>query len=132
MRSKFSSLVLASAALAAIALATIPAVAETSATLNVPFNFTVNGQTLPAGEYSVQRDDSGNFLKLHGKNSAQSFIWTALPGADSRERVILKFDGQGQKHVLQSIQFGPLTTVRLDKKTRHTEDMTPQTIPDGL
>jgi len=132
MQFKLSSLVLASAALAAVALATVPAVAETSATLNVPFNFTVNGQALPAGEYSVQRDDSGNFIRLQGKDSSHSFTWTALPGETRSDRVVLKFNGQGQTHVLQSVQYGPLTTTRLDRKTRHTEDMTPQTIPSGF
>ncbi len=53
MRSKFSTFVLASATLAAVALATLPAMAETSTTLNVPFSFTINGQSLPAGTYSV-------------------------------------------------------------------------------
>jgi hypothetical protein len=129
MRSKFSSLFLASAALAAIALAALPAVAESSTTLNVPFNFTVNGQTLPAGDYSVQRDDTGNFLRLQGKHSSQSFTWTALPGASRSDRVILKFDGQGQTHVLQSIQYGPLTTTRLNKNKHRTEDISPDAMP---
>jgi hypothetical protein len=129
MRSKFSTLVLASAALAAVALATIPAVAETSTTLNVPFSFTVNGQSLPAGTYSVQRDIPGNFLTLKGRDASQRFAWPALPGATRSDRVILTFDGQGQTHVLQSVQFGPLVTSRIGKKNRKTEDMSPQDMP---
>jgi hypothetical protein len=129
MRSKFNTLVLASAALAAVALATLPAVAETSITLNVPFSFTVGGQSLPAGMYSIQRDISGNFLRFQGKDSSHSFVWLALPGATRSDRVILKFEGEGQTHVLQSVQYGPLVTNRLDKKTRRTEDLSPQTMP---
>jgi hypothetical protein len=129
MRSKFSTLVLASAALAAGALATLPAVAETSATLNVPFSFTVNGQSLPAGAYSVQRDSSGDFLRFQGKDATQNFVWLANPGATRGDRVVLKFEGQGQTHVLQSVEFGPLVTNRLDKKKRSTEDLSPQAVP---
>jgi hypothetical protein len=129
MRSKFSTLVLASAALAAVALVTIPVVAETSTTLNVPFSFTVNGQSLPAGAYSVQRDSSGNFLRFQGKDASQSFLWLASPGATRGDRVVLKFEGQGQTHVLQSVQYGPFVTVRLNKKTRNTEDLSPQPMP---
>jgi hypothetical protein len=129
MRSKFSSLVLASAALAAVALASIPVVGETSTTLNVPFSFTVGGQSLPAGTYSVQRDSSGNFLKFQGKDASHSFVWLASPGATRGDRVVLKFEGQGQTHVLQSVQFGPLVTNRLDKKKRSTEDLSPQAMP---
>jgi hypothetical protein len=129
MRSKFSTLFLASAALAAVALATVPAEAETSTTLNVPFSFTVGGQSLPAGTYSVQRDSSGNFLRFQGKDASQSFVWLANPGATHGDRVILKFAGQGQTHVLQSVQYGPFVTNRLDKKKRNTEDLSPQAMP---
>jgi hypothetical protein len=129
MRSKFSTFVLASATLAAVALATIPAVAETSTTLNIPFSFTINGQSLPAGTYSVQRDTPGNFLKLQGKDASQHFTWPALPGATRSDRVILKFDGQGQTHVLESVQFGPLVTSRIERRNRKTEDLSPQDMP---
>jgi hypothetical protein len=129
MRSKLGSLVLASAALAAVASAAIPAVASTATTLNVPFNFTVEGKSLPAGVYSVQRDTAGHFVKLQGKDASQSFTWICGTAASSGDRVILKFDGLSQKHVLESIQFGPLVTPRLDKQTKGTEDMTPQYMP---
>jgi hypothetical protein len=130
MRIKFSTLVLASAALAAVGLATIPAVAATSTTLNVPFSFIVNGQSLPAGEYSVERDDSGNFLRLQAKKDpSRNFVWVAEAAASRTDRVILKFDPQGPTHVLQSVQYGPVVTIRLDRKTRKTEDITPQTMP---
>jgi hypothetical protein len=129
MRFKFSTLVLASAALSAVALATIPAVAATSTTLTVPFSFTVNGQSLPAGTYSVERDILSNFLRFRDKDGSKSFVWVALPGATPGDRVILRFEGQGQTHVLQSVQYGPMVTVRLNKKKRNTEDLTPQTMP---
>jgi hypothetical protein len=129
MRSKLSTFVLASAALAAVALSTIPAMASTSKTLTVPFSFTVNGKNLPAGEYYVVRDDTQHFVGLQSQHSSQSFLWIANPSATRTDRVILKFDSQGNTHVLQSIQYGPLVTSRLDRKSRKTEDVSPQSAP---
>jgi hypothetical protein len=130
MRSKFSTLFLASAALAAAALATIPAMASTSESkLNVPFSFTIDGQSLPAGEYSVLRDDDRNFVKLQSKDSSRTFIWLARAASSSTDRVILKFEPQGDTHALQSIQYGPLVTSRLTKKSKRMEDVSPQIAP---
>jgi hypothetical protein len=126
MRSKLSTFVLASTALAA-ALATHPAVAETSTTLNVPFSFTVGGKTLPAGEYSVARDR--DFVRLQGRSGSQKFTWIAAPTADESNKVVLRFDPQGQSHALQSIRYGPLVTSTLDKKSKKGEEMSPQNMP---
>jgi len=132
MRSKLSTFILASTVLAVTALATLPAVAATSgtsATLKVPFSFTVNGRSLPAGEYSVQRDTSGNFLRLRSKDASESFVWVVGSNATPGDRIILKFDPQGQTHALQSVQFGSLTTVKLDQKSRKSEDVSAPVMP---
>ena len=126
MQSKFSTFVLASTALAA-ALATLPAVAATSTTLNVPFSFTVGGKILPAGEYSVERDR--NFVRLKGKDGSQRFTWIAVPAAAEENKVVLKFDPQGQTHALQSIQYGPLVTTTVDRKSKKAEEVSPQYTP---
>ena len=126
MQSKFSTFVLASTALAA-ALATLPAVAATSTTLNVPFSFTVGGKILPAGEYSVERDL--NFVRLKGKDGSQRFTWIAVPAAAEENKVVLKFDPQGQTHALQSIQYGPLVTSTVDRKSKKAEEVSPQYTP---
>lgn len=129
MRSKFSTFVLASAALAAVALATIPAVAATSTTLNVPFSFTVGGHSLPAGLYSVQQDLSGGILRLQSRDGSRSFSSIAIPSEKNGDRAVLRFNTVGQTHVLEFIQSGPLITPKLDKKTRKAEDLSPQTLP---
>ena len=126
MRSKFSIFVLASTALAAT-LATLPAVAETSTTLNVPFSFTIGGKILPAGEYSVARDR--NFVRLQCKDGSQRFTWIAVPAAAEENKVVLKFDPQGQTHALQSIQYGPLVTSTVDRKSKKAEEVSPQYTP---
>lgn len=125
MKSNFRNFVLASAALAAAAFTTLPAMAATSATLNVPFNFTVNGRNLPAGEYMVVRDTPGNFVRLQAKNSNESYTWVASPTASRTNRVVLKFE-PGADHVLQSIQYGPLVTADLSIKSKRSEDVTPR------
>jgi hypothetical protein len=126
MKSKFSALVLASAVMVAAAMATVPAVAETSQTLNVPFSFTVGGQLLPAGTYSVHHDISGNIVNLQSTDASYHFTSIAIPSASDSGRVVLKFSVNGQTHALQTIQVGPLVTPRLDKKSRKTEDVTPE------
>jgi hypothetical protein len=130
MRSKFSSFVLASTALAAVAFATLPAVAATtSTTLNVPFGFTVDGRSLPAGEYSVLRDGSSNFVRLQSKDASASFAWIAEANAIDSNRVVLKFDPQGQTHALKSVQCGPLVTATLNRKSRKAEDVSAPLAP---
>jgi hypothetical protein len=120
MRNTFSKFILAPAIMAAAALATIPAMAETT-TVNVPFNFNVAGQTLPAGAYSVQHDSVGNLVKLQSQQTSQSFVWVASPSATKGDWVTLKFDRQGDTFTLNSVKAGPLVTSSLDKKTAASE-----------
>jgi hypothetical protein len=132
MRIKLSTLVLASAAMAAVALTAIPAMASVTvtATVKVPFSFTVDGKQCPAGIYLVQRDTPGNFVRLQSKDASQNFGWIAgSSDAKDGSRVVLSFDQLGQTHILRSIQYGPLATPRLDKKLMKGEDISPQDIP---
>ena len=122
MRNTFSKFILAPAIMAAAALATIPAMAETT-TVNVPFNFNVAGKTLPAGFYSVQHDAAGNFVKLQSQQTSQSFVWSAAPSGEKGNWVSLKFDRQGDTFTLHSVKAGPMVTSRLDKKTAASERM---------
>lgn len=123
MKIKLRSLVLASAVLATAALTVKTAMAAT--TLNVPFAFIVGNQTCPAGHYIVKRDTNGGAVTLIG--ATQSFTWGVHPGdpGPSDNRVVLKFDDLGSAHALSAIQYGPLTTSRLDNKSlsqeAHTE-----------
>jgi hypothetical protein len=122
MRNSFSKFILAPAIMAAAALATIPAMAETS-TVNVPFNFNVAGHSLPAGAYSVEHDTLGRFVRLRSQQTSQSFIWTASPTAEKGHWVSLKFDREGNTFTLMSVKAGPLVTPRLDKNTAASERM---------
>ena len=117
MKSILSKFVLAPVILAAAAAITTSAMAET--TVNVPFKFTAAGQVCPAGYYTVKHDDNRNFVTLTSKDAGTSFTYVIGPGAaaPTDRKISLKFDNLGGTHVLQSIQYGPLITSRLDKQT---------------
>jgi len=127
MQINFRTLVLASAAMAAVAMTSIPAMAATSGPVNltVPFSFTVQGKTLPAGVYSVMRDDLGIHVKLENRETAQTFVWFVHYADTNPDRVVLRFEVDGQTHALQSIQCGHLETSRLTKKVKKGEDISP-------
>jgi hypothetical protein len=126
MQTKFRSLILASAAVAAAAITSIPAMAVSATTLNVPFSFTVEGKTLPAGLYSIERDDRGVFVKLESQDSSQHLLWIAHAGDSDNSRVVLRFEEHGQEHVLQSVQYGRLISPRLTSKAKKGESMAPE------
>ena len=115
---KFSKFVLAPAVVAAAALTANIASAE--AILKVPFSFTAAGKVCPAGYYTVHRDsNNGNFITLSHKGYSESFSFVVGPGAPepTDTKVSLKFDEIGSTHILQSVQYGAVTTSRLDKKS---------------
>ena len=109
--------VLAPAVLAAAALATTSATAET--TVKVPFSFTAGDKICPAGYYTIKHDDTSSYVTLMRKGSSDSFTYLVGPGAPepTDRKVALRFDHLGNAHVLQSIQYGALVTSQLDKKS---------------
>lgn len=126
MKLNLRTLVLASAVTATAALASIPALAATAgaATLHVPFRFSVAGRVLPAGNYIVKRD-TNNFISLQTEDASRNYTWITNP-ADNDGRIVLRFGVEGQKHVLESVQYGALVTPRLARHSGKTEDISPQ------
>ena len=123
MKTNLRAFVQASAAVLVAAAATIPAVAETSATLKVPFNFTVYGRTFPAGEYAVVRSTNLSSLRLQNKNSSEGYSWVTGPSDTKRDRVVLRFSGEN--HALESVQYGTVISPRLDKRSKEKESVVP-------
>jgi hypothetical protein len=119
MRITLRSIVLTPVVMVAAALTANSAMAETK--VNVPFNFSVDGKTCPAGQYSVQADRWGNSVRLEG--ASHVFTWLIRPGdpAPTDKRVILKFDEIGSSHLLRSVQYRDEVTSRLDKRAREIE-----------
>jgi hypothetical protein len=117
MQSILRRIAIVPAVIVAAGLAANPAVAET-ATITVPFNFKVAGETFPAGDYSIRHDERCNFVTLAPKGSSQSFSSIVGAGTSSpwKYKIALNFDLVGQTHLLQSIQYGTLITRELDKR----------------
>jgi hypothetical protein len=99
-------------------LATHTAMAET--TLKVPFSFTVAGQSMPAGVYSVSKDSLHNVVTLKSMDESKTFSAVLVPGDPSPNdrHVALKFDQSGNGHTLKYIQYGPETTSSLEHGIR--------------
>ncbi len=120
MRSTLHTVLASAAFMVTAALATNPAMAST---LKVPFSFTVAGKTCPAGRYTVKENAIGSYVTLTNEDSSRVFTWTLGPGTPdpTDNNVVLKFDVAGQTHLLRSVQFGAMTTSRLDKNVRNGE-----------
>jgi hypothetical protein len=110
--------ILAAIVITAGALGTHNAMAET--TLKVPFSFTVAGQSMPAGVYSVSKDSLHGMVILKSMDASKTFSAVLVPGdpAPSDTHVALKFDQSGNGHTLKSIQYGARTTSSLEQGTR--------------
>jgi ABC-type multidrug transport system permease subunit len=91
-------------------------IAKAETTLSVPFSFNVSGQSMPAGVYTVQEDKFHNLVILRNKAGNKSFSYTLRPGdpAPGEVHVALKFESQGDSHILRGIQYGSRTTSRLE------------------
>jgi hypothetical protein len=111
---------LATAVIAATALTTNTAMAQKR--LNVPFNFTVDGQNWPAGVYEVEKDSSGEVVTLRSIDASKtaSFIMHAGDPEPTDRRVMLKFDDAGSIHALRSVQYESLTS-RILKYNKHAD-----------
>jgi hypothetical protein len=128
MRSILPRFFFAPALVAAAALATGTAMAES--TVNIPFTFTVAGQTWPAGRYDVRQGPVMNSVRLSSTDSLHNYVWIDTPGDPSPtdHRVILTFDAAGDGHALRTVQFGSRITARLDKARK---EYTPTRVMGG-
>jgi len=120
MRLSLHSLVLAPVLLAA---AVVTPQHASAAVLHVPFAFTVAGQSLPAGDYKVVRDQSGTVITLVATDQ-KSFNWLLGPGDPDpgTQGVTMRFDNTNSGYALRSIQYNALITRQLDKKSHQNED----------
>jgi len=123
MRINLSKMILATVAVAAVAVTATTAKADTR--VNVPFTFSVDGKICPAGEYVIERTSFNGLVTLQSKDAKRHFSWILVPNAnDQDKRIVLKFDQFGENKVLNSVQYGQLTTHKLDKKFKETPSAT--------
>jgi hypothetical protein len=120
MRLSLHSLVLTPVLMAA---AVVTPQHASAAVLHVPFQFTVAGQTLPAGDYSVLRDTKLGVVTLVTTDQ-KSFNWLLAPGEPNPgdQGVIMRFDNTDSGYALRSIQYNAMITRQLDKKRHQNED----------
>ncbi|ACO33289.1 MAG TPA: hypothetical protein DGA22_12580 [Acidobacterium sp.] len=116
MRNMLRNLFLAPVVMAAAALATHPAMAQSVNVAKVPFNFVVNGHMWPAGRYTIRQSMNGNVVEVANTNQPFRSMWVISPGdpAPTDTRVLLSFDVQGATHTLHSVQYRNMETSSLD------------------
>jgi hypothetical protein len=94
-------------------LATASAFAQTiSLKANIPFNFVVNGKTLPAGEYTVQSMGSERALSIRNSDQAAKSLVLANACESMRpvDRTKLVFRRYGDQYFLARVWIGGNTS----------------------
>jgi hypothetical protein len=92
------------------------AFAANQAQVNVPFGFTAEGQSYPAGSYSLSLDASYDIVTMTSKTDATKHIsWSVSPAEEAAAPAIVKFDHVGADYALKTIQLGEHVTPVLDK-----------------
>ena len=114
---------LLSAAFVIAALGVIPALAQTSATYDVPFAFSVSGKTLPAGEYKIGVDNNRTGLvQIKSADGRATFTLThsAGAGAPSAEPKLV-FHRYGDQYFLAQVSTGEVRTPILELPSSKAE-----------
>jgi hypothetical protein len=114
MRNLLRTIVLSSVALCATA-----ALADPRARVNLPFDFTVRGQSFPAGSYDVITHDNEHFITLANvTNFAKRITLISWPSDPSRSPAVLSFDVSAGRYSLRTIHMGVRITGDLDARDR--------------
>lgn len=110
-----------SAILTGLVLVATSAFGADKATVNIPFNFSSNGYSFPAGQYIAKLDSNHSVLELSSAtNTTISARWVVGPAESNPadEKLTLKFDDLGNSHTLRTVQLGTRVTSRLDAPAR--------------
>lgn len=119
MRLTLSTLVMASAVAASVALTPHTASATV---VHVPFNFSVSGKQMPAGDYNVTQYPSREFITLTNDAHTVSISWLVKPQDPAAHKIVLKFDESESGNLLRTVQYGAGITPVLDKKWMQKDD----------
>ncbi|HTF65982.1 MAG TPA: hypothetical protein VK638_25170 [Edaphobacter sp.] len=102
MRLGFRTLFLSSAILCATA-----AFAEPPERLEIPFSFTVQSKSFPAGYYNIGLELQQGVITLANEaDSTDRIIFIAGPADRTKHSAVATFDVVGTDHVLHSLQIG--------------------------
>ena len=76
--------------------------------VTIPFSFTVNGHTLPGGQYDVRTDDQATSVVMldNVTNPKTGTIFSTIPDyrrGPEREKLMLSFVQHGSEHQLSTV-----------------------------
>lgn len=131
MFSTIGKLLLIPGALASVGLTSLPAAAD--ARVNIPFNFSVDGEQYPAGQYLLKQGQMYNrVLTVQSEDTPTAFNCTLTPGGntDNPDKVVVIFDVRDNNYTLRNIQYGTLTSPRMNKAINRSEH-TPVRVIEG-
>jgi hypothetical protein len=95
-----------------IALAFVSALAASAQNtrnlvVNVPFDFTVKGKTLPAGEYVISRastsNETGLMMRRQDNNASAIVLTTPVQARENQEESRLVFSRYGERYFLSQV-----------------------------
>ena len=116
MKNMIRNLMMAPAVLCASA-----AFAASTTTLNVPFSFTAQGKSYPAGQYTVSVDNNLKVATLTSRSDISKSIGSTLVPSNGNPsvpaNVRLDFSTTVSGHELRRIRYGATSTVDLAKLT---------------
>ncbi len=114
-----------SIAVSSVVFCATAAFAANQAKVNVPFNFTAQGQSYPAGSYEVSLNASDSFVTMESKTDATKHItWNVGPTDEASTPVVVRFDHVGADYALKTIQIGEHVTPVLDKNIQQSVSAT--------
>ena len=114
MKFTLKSLVIPSVALCATA-----AFAANLARVDVPFGFTAQGQSYPAGRYEVTSDMNHQFITLASEADASKHMtWLVGPADKAKVPTVVTFDQAGNGYILKTVQMGDRITPKLDTNSK--------------
>lgn len=101
------------------------AFAANQARVNVPFGFTAQGQSYPAGSYEVSLDANHDFVTMASNTDASKHItWNVGPADAASAPAVVRFDHVGAGYELKNIQIGEHVTPVLDKNVQQSVSAT--------
>jgi hypothetical protein len=103
----------------AVAFCATAAFAANVARVEVPFSFTAQGQSYPAGSYLVSTDMNHGFITLASKaDASKHLIWSVEPADAAMAPTVVTFDQAGNAYSLKTIQLGDKITPNLEPKSK--------------
>src|SRR5271170_7047710 len=93
-------------ALPAVAFCATAAFAANQARVDVPFSFTAQGQSYPAGVYEVSINSDDAISMTSQQDATKHIMWCAGPADAAKTPAVVTFDKAGSDYTLKNVQLG--------------------------